>query len=214
MHILGGKKVLFCSSGFIQLPIQSSAVKKRSSNIFYTLLQLLKYNTNQNMDPQKTTHSSSLWGVFYEDFRESWSRYNGTTLNVSIASGNGLITKKVTSHYLDKQWPNQVYCWIWVIIEHTYELKFHSDVFVRFSLTLTHRIFEKHFRKLKLWFSNKISLKYAPQGLIDNKPTFVQMIGWHRMGKKPWLSQPMMTLFTEGNMCHSASISLSHHLFG
>ena len=28
------------------------------------------------------TREAQLWGVYYEDFGESWSRYNGTALNI------------------------------------------------------------------------------------------------------------------------------------
>ena len=40
------------------------------------------------------------------------------------------------------------------------------------------------------WISNKISLKYVPYGLIDNK-LLVEIMGCRQSGDKP-LSQPMM----------------------
>ena len=41
------------------------------------------------------------------------------------------------------------------------------------------------------WISNKISLKYVPWGLIDNKTSLVEIMGCHWLGDKP-LSEPMM----------------------
>ena len=47
----------------------------------------------------------------------------------------------------------------------------------------------------KLIFLNcilvQISLKYVPEGPIDNKPALVQTMAWHPTGIKP-LSEPMM----------------------
>ena len=37
----------------------------------------------------------------------------------------------------------------------------------------------------------KISLKFVPKGLIDNKPTLVQIMAWDRTGDKP-SPEPMM----------------------
>ena len=41
------------------------------------------------------------------------------------------------------------------------------------------------------WILNKISLKYVPQALIDNKPSLVQIMGCRWTGDKP-LSEPLM----------------------
>ena len=41
------------------------------------------------------------------------------------------------------------------------------------------------------WISNKISFKYVPQCLIDNKPSLVQNMDCRRAGDKP-LSEPVM----------------------
>ena len=37
----------------------------------------------------------------------------------------------------------------------------------------------------------EISLKFVPNGPIDNKPALVQVMAWHRIGLKP-LYEPMM----------------------
>ena len=42
-----------------------------------------------------------------------------------------------------------------------------------------------------IWILIKISLKFVPIGLIDNKWELVQIVAWHRPGDKP-LSEPMM----------------------
>ena len=47
------------------------------------------------------------------------------------------------------------------------------------------------FFKENFWILNKISLKYAPQGLIDNMAALVQIMAWRWRGDKP-LSEPMM----------------------
>ena len=36
-----------------------------------------------------------------------------------------------------------------------------------------------------------LQLKYVPWGLIDNKPSLVQLMAWFRTGDKP-LSEPMI----------------------
>ena len=42
-----------------------------------------------------------------------------------------------------------------------------------------------------VWIPIKISLKFVPQGPINNIPTLVQIMAWRRPGDKP-LSEPMM----------------------
>ena len=42
----------------------------------------------------------------------------------------------------------------------------------------------------------KISLKFVPKGPIDNNPTLVQIMAWHRIGDKP-LSESMRSQFTD-----------------
>ena len=52
-------------------------------------------------------------------------------------------------------------------------------------------IFKCIFTDEKFWISNKISLKYVPYVLIDNKPSLVQIMGCCQTGDKP-LSEVMM----------------------
>ena len=47
----------------------------------------------------------------------------------------------------------------------------------------------------------RISLKFVPMTLIDNKPALVQVMAWRRIGDKP-LSEPMLTRFTDAYMRH------------
>ena len=49
-----------------------------------------------------------------------------------------------------------------------------------------------HRRHFQMRFHQfRISLKFAPKGLIDNKPALVQLRAWRRPGNKP-LPQPML----------------------
>ena len=47
----------------------------------------------------------------------------------------------------------------------------------------------------------RISLKFVPQSLINNKPALVQVIAWHQTGNKP-LPEPMLTQLTGAYMQH------------
>ena len=47
----------------------------------------------------------------------------------------------------------------------------------------------------------KISLKFVPNGPIDNNPTLVQLMAWRQIGDKP-LYEPMLTQFTDAYMRH------------
>ena len=47
--------------------------------------------------------------------------------------------------------------------------------------------------------SIKVSLKFVPNGPIDNKSALVQMMTWHRVGNKP-LFEPMIASFTDAYM--------------
>ena len=53
-------------------------------------------------------------------------------------------------------------------------------------------IFKSILLNENFWFSNKISLKCIPYGLIDNKPILVQIEAWCRLGANP-LSEPTRT---------------------
>ena len=53
--------------------------------------------------------------------------------------------------------------------------------------------------------SINISLKFVPNGPINNIPALVQVMAWHRSGDKP-LSEPMMASLPT-YMRHSASMS-------
>ena len=52
----------------------------------------------------------------------------------------------------------------------------------------------------------KISLKFVPKGLIDNKTALVQVMAWHRTGNKP-LPEPMLIKFTDAYMRHQGEMS-------
>ena len=52
-------------------------------------------------------------------------------------------------------------------------------------------IFMYIFLNGNVWILVKISLKYVPNGPINNIPALVQIMAWRRSGDKP-LSEPMM----------------------
>ena len=47
----------------------------------------------------------------------------------------------------------------------------------------------------------KISLKFVPTGLNDNKTALFQVMAWRRTGAKP-LPEPMLIQFTDTYMRH------------
>ena len=55
----------------------------------------------------------------------------------------------------------------------------------------TEDVFKCIFLNENAWISLKISLKFVPNGSINNIPTLVQIMAWRRTGDKP-LSEPMM----------------------
>ena len=52
-------------------------------------------------------------------------------------------------------------------------------------------IFKCIFLNENVWIPIKISLKFVPEGPINNIPVLVQVMAWRRRGDKP-LSEPMM----------------------
>ena len=58
-----------------------------------------------------------------------------------------------------------------------------------------------------IWISIKISLEFVSKDPNDNIPALVQIMVWHRTGDKP-LSEPMVALFTDIYIHHSASMAL------
>ena len=52
-------------------------------------------------------------------------------------------------------------------------------------------IFKYIFLNANVWIPITISLKFVPEGPIDNIPALVQIMAWRRPGAKP-LSEPMM----------------------
>ena len=52
----------------------------------------------------------------------------------------------------------------------------------------------------------EISLKFVARSPIDNKPSFVRVMAWHRIGVKP-LPEPMMAQFTDAYLRHNGEMS-------
>ena len=49
------------------------------------------------------------------------------------------------------------------------------------------KIFKRIFLNGNLWILHKISLKYVPQGLMDNIAALVQIMAWRQTGGKPYI---------------------------
>ena len=60
----------------------------------------------------------------------------------------------------------------------------------------TYDIFKCIFLNENVWISVKISLKFVPNGPIDNIPALVQIMAWRRWGDKPLFEQMMVSLPT------------------
>ena len=56
---------------------------------------------------------------------------------------------------------------------------------------LLYNIFKHIFSDENVGISIKISLKFVPQGPVDNNPALVQTMAWGRLGDRP-LSEPIM----------------------
>ena len=67
-------------------------------------------------------------------------------------------------------------------------------------------IFECIFMNEKFDISIRISLKFIPEGSIDNKWALVQVMTWRRTGDKP-LPEPMLAHFTDAYTRHSGEMS-------
>ena len=62
-------------------------------------------------------------------------------------------------------------------------------------------IFRRIFVNEKVCILIKFSLKFVPNGPIDNDPALVWIMAWRRIGDKP-LSEPKLTRFTDWYMRH------------
>ena len=60
-------------------------------------------------------------------------------------------------------------------------------------------IFKRNFLNANFRISIQISLKFVPNGPIDNTSASVQVVAWRRAGDKP-LPEAMMTQFTDTYM--------------
>ena len=61
--------------------------------------------------------------------------------------------------------------------------------------------FKSIFVKENLCILIRISLKFVPEGPINNIPALVLMMAWRRIGDKP-LSEPMLTRYNDAYMRH------------
>ena len=67
--------------------------------------------------------------------------------------------------------------------------------------TFADDIFKRIFLNENGWISNNISLKFVPEGPINNISALVQVTAWRRTGDKP-LPEPMLNQFTDAYMQH------------
>ena len=67
-------------------------------------------------------------------------------------------------------------------------------------------VFKCIFVNEKFCISIEISLKFVPQGPVDNNPALVEIMAWCRIGDKP-LSEQMLTPLTDAYMRHQGEMS-------
>ena len=100
----------------------------------------------------------------------------------------------MSSHWVGRQFHQRILSQPWPA-----QWEFHHSKVTEFN-TLTPRqdgrlfpddIFKWIFLNENVWISIEISLKFVPEGQINNIPALVQIMAWRRPGDKP-LSEPMM----------------------
>ena len=82
-------------------------------------------------------------------------------------------------------------CWLVVYCEITLKILFNTLGPRQHGRHIVDDTFKRIFLNETVRISIKISLKSVPKGPINNIPTLVQMMAWHRPGDKP-LSELMM----------------------
>ena len=97
----------------------------------------------------------------------------------------------------------------WTVVDlhciKTSVLYYHTEAETKWP-PFSRRRFQMHFLNENVGITIRISLKFVPNVSIDNKPTLVQIMALRQTGDKP-LSEPMMALFSDVYMRHSASMS-------
>ena len=93
---------------------------------------------------------------------------------------------QATSHYLNEWWPSSATpsCSAWRRWVNTLRPRQNGRHFAD-------DIFNCIFFNENVWITIKISLKFVPNGPINNIPALVQIMAWRRPGDKP-ISGPMM----------------------
>ena len=96
----------------------------------------------------------------------------------------------------------QIHCKDGSSAQYSYDLNYSStkqNILINFNRLKQRRngqhfaddIFKHIFFNENIWISINISLKFVPEGPINNIPALIQIIAWHCPGIKP-LSEPMM----------------------
>ena len=101
---------------------------------------------------------------------------------------------QATSHYLSQCWPRSL---------SPYRITRPQWVNIMRSRQNVCRFAEGIFKCISwngnIWILNKISVKFAPSGLIDNTAALVQIMAWRRIGHKP-LSEAILVCCTDTYM--------------
>ena len=124
--------------------------------------------------------TGELWGVFCEYSWENWPRYNGSALNFcSPCTVWYKCIFVIPCVYVLSSFTLTILCTINSLRPRQNGCHFPDNIFKYISFNEN------------IWLSDDISLKWVPQGLIDNLSLLVQIMAWRQIGDKP-LSEPMM----------------------
>ena len=109
------------------------------------------------------------------------------------------------------KWHSILIIGCWISVHSVYLTSCHSVCWSILLLThlpldkmaaiLADNIFKCIIMNLKLHILNRISLKFATKGPIDNKTVLVQVLVWRQTGDKS-LPEPMLNEFTDAYMRH------------
>ena len=162
-------------------------------------------------DTPYPTLMGELWGVSYENLTENLLCYNGTLLY--LLKGKNTSPEPLNlNQEQDGLGPDRKqgdFPMIYMDWKQTHNG--HGYVSIMNSVRQNGRHFtDIIFKCISLnenfWSLDKISLKYVPYGLIDNKAILFQIKAWHLTADK-LLSGAMLVYCTDTYMRHSASMS-------
>ena len=91
------------------------------------------------------------------------------------------------------------------IIEETFRDPWHTEGETKWP-SFSKRHFQTYFLEENLLYFDENLIEMCFPWLINNIPALVQIMPWPQTDDKP-LSEPVMALFNDAFMCHSASMS-------